>query len=227
VQSTTGSRPRVVVSADGREVVGHAGTRLLADVAEVAGLAGGFGDALAVLRRRRSGHDPGRVALDVAVMLADGGEAIADLAVLRGQPELFGPVASDATVWRVLDSLDEPALARMRAARAAAREVAWAQAAETGGGVPASTAGGRRARVVRCPEPRGVASVGWWMEIVTCTWSCLVLPALSGGWSRATLPVMRRREFASGWLAAPRTGSVGCGPSWAQRRRAGRCWSRI
>jgi hypothetical protein len=54
----------VVVSADGREVVGHAGTRLLADVAEVAGLAGGFGDALAVLRRRRSGHDPGRVALD-------------------------------------------------------------------------------------------------------------------------------------------------------------------
>jgi hypothetical protein len=64
VQSTTGSRPRVVVSADGREVVGHAGTRLLADVAEVAGLAGGFGDALAVLRRRRSGHDPGRVALD-------------------------------------------------------------------------------------------------------------------------------------------------------------------
>jgi len=45
-------------------------------------------------------------------MLADGGEAIADLTVLRDQPDLFGPVASDATAWRVLSSLDSRALAR-------------------------------------------------------------------------------------------------------------------
>jgi hypothetical protein len=32
-----------------------------------------------------------------AVMIADGGEAIADLAVLRDQAELFGRVASDPT----------------------------------------------------------------------------------------------------------------------------------
>ena len=81
----TRTRPRVVVSADGRGVVGHAGTRLLADVADTTGLTGGFSDALAVLRQRQSGHDPGRVAVDLAVMLADGGEAIADLAVLRDQ----------------------------------------------------------------------------------------------------------------------------------------------
>jgi hypothetical protein len=34
----------------------------------------GFSDALASLRVRRGGHDPGRVAMDVAVMLAEGGE---------------------------------------------------------------------------------------------------------------------------------------------------------
>jgi hypothetical protein len=51
-------------------------------------------------------------------MLADGGEAIADLAVLRDQPALFGRVASDPTAWRVLSNVDAAALARLRAARA-------------------------------------------------------------------------------------------------------------
>ena len=86
------------MSADGRGVVGHAGARLVADVADVAEvteLTGLFGDVLAVLRQRQGGHDPGRVAVDLAVMLADGGEAISDLAVLRDQAQLFGPVASD------------------------------------------------------------------------------------------------------------------------------------
>lgn len=40
-------------------------------------------------------------------MLADGGEAIADLAVLRDQCALFGPVASDPTAWRLLSQLNE------------------------------------------------------------------------------------------------------------------------
>jgi hypothetical protein len=74
-------------------------------------------------------------------MLADGGEAIADLAVLRGQAELFGPVASASTVWRLLNALDGPALARLRTARAVAREVAWAQAGETGRWKTSSVAG--------------------------------------------------------------------------------------
>src|SRR6266545_7401883 len=127
----TGSRPKITVTADGRGVVGHAGARLLADVAEATGLVREFSDALAGTRRRVSRHDPGRVAVDLAVMLADGGEAIADLAVLRDQLDLFGPVASDATAWCVLAAIDEQALAELRHARAAAREVAWAQAAET------------------------------------------------------------------------------------------------
>lgn len=62
------------MSADGRTVVGPAGARLVADVAEVTGLTGPFCDVLAVLRQRQGGHDPGRVAVAVglAVMLADG-----------------------------------------------------------------------------------------------------------------------------------------------------------
>lgn len=79
----TGSRPKIVATADGRGVVGHAGARLLTDLADATGLTGAFSDALAPMRVRRAGHDPGRVAVDVAVMLAGGGEAIADLAVLR------------------------------------------------------------------------------------------------------------------------------------------------
>lgn len=99
----TSSRPKIAVTADGRGVVGHAGTRLLADLAEATGLSAAVSDALAPLRQRNRGHDPGRVAVDLAVMLADGGEAIADLAVLRNQSELFGPVASDPTAWRTLE----------------------------------------------------------------------------------------------------------------------------
>jgi hypothetical protein len=131
------------VSGDGRGVVGHTGSRLLADVVDATGLTGGFGDALAALRQRQTGHDPGRVAVDLAVMLADGGEAIADLAILRDQGDLFGAVASDPTAWRVLSGVDGDALARLRVARASARELAWAQTFETRGGLPAATAAGQ------------------------------------------------------------------------------------
>src|SRR5579859_3189765 len=131
-----------MVSSGGRGVVGQAGTRLLAGLADATRLTDRFGDALGSVRQRRRGHDPGRVAVDLAVMLADGGEAIADLVVLRNQPDLFGAVVSDATAWRVLAGIDSYALARLRSARAAVREVAWAQAIETRGGLPASRVAG-------------------------------------------------------------------------------------
>ncbi|WP_060954453.1 IS1380 family transposase [Streptomyces hygroscopicus] len=140
---TTGSRPQLVVSTDGRGVVTHAGSRLLADLADATGLTHAFGDALRPLRPRGTGHDPGRIAVDLAVMLADGGEAIADLALLRDQPEVFGVVASAPTAWRLLAGIDPAALGALRAARATARETAWLQAGETRNGIPAPRAGGR------------------------------------------------------------------------------------
>ena len=118
-----------------------AGARLLVDLADATGLAKAMSDELGSLRQRQTGHDPGRVVLDLAVMLADGGEAISDPAVLRNQSDLFGPVASDPTAWRVLAALDDEALSRLRNARAQAREMAWAQAAETDR-LPSSTVAG-------------------------------------------------------------------------------------
>jgi len=138
----TGTRPKIIVSADGRGVVAHAGARLLADVAEATGLTRACGEAMAAVRQRRGRHDPGRIVVDLAVMLADGGEAISDLAVLRDQAGLFGPVASDPTAWRLLSTMDDAVLGRLRAARAAAREVAWAQQIETRDRLPETTAAG-------------------------------------------------------------------------------------
>ncbi|WP_079148580.1 IS1380 family transposase [Streptomyces agglomeratus] len=138
-----GLRPKVHVSADGSGVVGHAGARLLADLADATGLTAAYSAALRPLRPRGTGHDPGRIATDLAVMLADGGEAIADLAVLRDQGEVFGPVASTPTAWRLLADTDERTLTALRSARAQAREVAWLQAVEQGEDIPAVRAAGR------------------------------------------------------------------------------------
>jgi hypothetical protein len=134
----------MTVTADGWGVVSHAGSRLLADLADRATLTVELSTALARLARPRVVHDPGQVLVDLAVAVADGAECISDIAVLADQPGLFGPVASDSTVWRLLDQLDTPQLAAVAAARAAAREVVWAQRAEaTGTAVPAASAAGQ------------------------------------------------------------------------------------
>jgi len=140
----TSTRPTITVTADGTGVVSHAGSRLLADLADITGLTGQLGAELARLRRRRPTHHPGRVLVDMAVAIADGARTISDVAVLEHQGELFGSVASDSTCWRLLDALDDRAFVGVAAARAAAREVAWAQRADTRGApFPAATAAGR------------------------------------------------------------------------------------
>jgi len=116
---------------------------LLGDVAAAAGVDEVFDTAVGGGRKRRSAHAPGRVLADLAVMLADGGVAIGDLAVLRDQPDLFGPVASTATAWRVLDSIDEPLLEQLKIARAAARERAWLLRGEAGRTIPTVRCAGR------------------------------------------------------------------------------------
>jgi hypothetical protein len=74
------------------------------------------------------------VLVDLAVAIADGEEAISDIAVLADQPApCSGRVASDSTCWRLLDALGDPELAAVAAAQARAREVAWARRAETTG----------------------------------------------------------------------------------------------
>jgi hypothetical protein len=126
------TRPRLSVTGDGRHVVSHAGVRMLGDLADALGLTGGLSAAMLPTKQRRRGHDRGQVLVDLAVMLAGGGEAISDLAVLRDQPNLFGEVASDPTAWRTLDAIDDETLPRIAVARAAARAAAWAAGADPG-----------------------------------------------------------------------------------------------
>lgn len=125
------------VTGDGSAVVAHAGsvaTRMLAD------RVGLTGELSGALRRRsfRPVHDRGRVLVDVAVMLADGGEAIADIEVLRHQGPVLGPVASPPTVWRALDELTPAALRRIQTARARVRRHVWTQLTNSEAGLPAS-----------------------------------------------------------------------------------------
>jgi hypothetical protein len=120
------ARPPMRVTADGKGLVSHAGTRLLADMAEVSGLQDDLSVALSPLVRRRRRHDPGRVLVDLAVMAADGGGYSSDLAPLRDQPVLFGPVASQPTAWRLLNAIDDSLAAGINTARAQARARVWA-----------------------------------------------------------------------------------------------------
>ena len=125
-------RPALKVTGDGTGVANHAGTRLLADLADTIGLTAALSVAMAPTKQRRRGHDRGDVLCDVAVAIAAGAETISDLAVLRDQPELFGTVASHPTAWRTLAAIDDEVLERIKTARAEARANAWAAGADPG-----------------------------------------------------------------------------------------------
>jgi hypothetical protein len=118
----------VAVSSDGRGLVSQAGSVLLWETMRVTGLARALSQNLARWRAPRAVHDPGKVIADLAAAVALGGDCLADIAVLREQPALAGPVASDPVVSRLVSTLaaDGPrALRAVRSARAAARERAW------------------------------------------------------------------------------------------------------
>jgi len=132
---------RVVVSADGKGLVSQAGAVLLWETIRVTGLGRSLSEGLARWRGPRAVHDPGRVVADLAAAVALGGDCLADIAVLREQPQLAGPAASDPVVSRLVAALardPDQSLAAIRAARAAARERAWALA---GGAAPGSGGG--------------------------------------------------------------------------------------
>jgi hypothetical protein len=134
---TTARRTKITVSADGSGIVSQAGGLLLARTLQVTGMDRGLSAGLARWRPPRAVHDPGKTVTDLVMALALGGDCLADVAVLRAQPQLFGPVASDPVVSRLISSLadDLPAaLKAIRVARAAARQRAWALAGRTAPG---------------------------------------------------------------------------------------------
>ena len=126
-------------------MVSQAGAVLLWETMRVTGLGRGLSEGLSRWRAPRAVHDPGKIVADLAAAAALGGDCLADIAVLREQPGLAGPVASDPVVSRLVSRLagDRRALKAIRFARAQARERAWALAgnAAPGAGGALVTAG--------------------------------------------------------------------------------------
>ena len=121
----TSAAPRPIVSADGTGVVDHCGAAALAELADTLGLTAALSQRPSRRRRRRSAHDPGVVLRDLVVSIADGATGLADLAVLRNQPDLFGDVAPHATAWRTIERIADDELGGIdgiEAAPAAAHE---------------------------------------------------------------------------------------------------------
>lgn len=114
-------------------MISQSGAVLLVETARKAGLDAAVSVALAPWRKSRAVHDPGKILLDVALAVALGGDCLADVAMLRSEPAVFGPVASDPTVSRLVDTLAAAgprALAAIRRVRAEVREHVWKLARE-------------------------------------------------------------------------------------------------
>ena len=127
----------LTVEVGGHGVVSHAGSAVLRLLADRTGLTGALSRAV---RRRgfRPVHDRGRVLADAAVCIADGGRVLSDLATVRDQAELYGPVASDATLWRALEEIGDTGRARIATARARIRRRVWTLIAARHGRIPPS-----------------------------------------------------------------------------------------
>ncbi|PCC30219.1 IS1380 family transposase [Glutamicibacter sp. BW80] len=126
--------PAPHVDAHGHGIASQAGGMLLTQTAIASGLMAGLSEAMVPWRKPLSRHDPGKVLVDLALSLAMGGDCISDVNRLRSQPAIYGPVASNPTISRLIATLSGPdldkALAAINAARAKAREHVWTLAGE-------------------------------------------------------------------------------------------------
>jgi hypothetical protein len=135
VSKRIGLYPRVRVEGGGSGTVSQAGAVLLVETVRKSGLDTAISTALAPWRKPRTVHDPGKVLLDVALATALGGDCLADVAMLRAEPDVFGPVASDPTVSRLINVLaaaGPKALVAIRSARAEVRSRVWGLAGVNG-----------------------------------------------------------------------------------------------
>ncbi|MFJ7497811.1 IS1380 family transposase [Streptomyces sp. NPDC097727] len=125
MKKRSGFYPRVRVRGGGAGAVSQAGGVLLVETVRRTGLDAALSTALERWCKPRAVHDPGKVLLDLALTVALGGDCLSDVAMLRAEPDLFGPVASDPTVSRLVDTLAAAgprALAAVRQARAEVHE---------------------------------------------------------------------------------------------------------
>lgn len=122
MKKSLGSYLRVRVEDGGRGAVSQAGAVLLVETVRKSGLDTVISRALTPCRKQRAVHDPDKILLDVALAVALGGDCLADAAMLRAEPAVFGPVASDPTGSCLIDTGGKRALTAIRRARSQVRE---------------------------------------------------------------------------------------------------------
>jgi Transposase DDE domain group 1 len=123
-------RAGLVLDAGRESLISSSGALLIRQTVMVTGLGRALSAALRPWRPARTRHDPGKVLLDLATTLALGGDCVSDVAALRAQPVLFGPVASGPTISRVVAALAGDAgaaVTAIRAARSLARAQVWSR----------------------------------------------------------------------------------------------------
>ncbi len=99
---------RAEVTTDGRNLVSHAGTAMLCELADRTGLTRGLSEAMVDCGISWRTHDPGVVLTPLAVAIADGADCLCDIDALRNKSELFGEIASVTTAWRAVKATTAP-----------------------------------------------------------------------------------------------------------------------
>ena len=124
---------RVKVEAGDGQVVAHVGLHALGRFADRLGFGERLSEQVPWSGERAPFHDRGTVIVQAMLMLAGGGESVADIEHLRTQDRLFGPVPSDTTLRRTILAIDPVTLAGLATAVAATRAEVWARSAATVG----------------------------------------------------------------------------------------------
>jgi hypothetical protein len=130
------STRRVVVGPGGTGVVAHVGLHALGSFADRLGL----GDGLSRAMPWRGGgvqiHDRGKVLVQMALVLAGGGESCLDIEHLRIGTDLFGSVPSDTTVARTFHEITPSVRQSINEERAKVRSEIWRRSSATAGSAP-------------------------------------------------------------------------------------------
>ncbi len=101
------------ITTEGKNLVSHAGTGLLCELADRTGITGAMSEAMVGCGIAWHTHDPGVVLTHLAVAIADGADCLTGFAVLGEASELFGDVASVSTAWRAVKQTTSVELRRL------------------------------------------------------------------------------------------------------------------
>jgi hypothetical protein len=116
------------VESGGSGVVAHVGLHALGSFADKLGLGSLLSEQIPVRGERLPLHDRGKVLVQMALMLAGGGESCADIEHLRLEGDLFGSVPSDTTVFRTFHEIGASTKKDLSTSLAEVRGQVWDQA---------------------------------------------------------------------------------------------------